>query len=101
MEGTGDRRVLAERYHPLHMTGDRGAWVEMPSSEDVRALLGPGGIYDFGFVPAMTRLVISHLDIAPYFGALFTQIMFAPGALERPEREMVAAVASSAQDCFY
>jgi hypothetical protein len=81
------------------MTKD--AWVEMPSSEDVRALMGRGGVYDFGFVPAMMRLVLSHLDIAPHFGALFSQIMFAPGALERPEREMVAAVAASAQDCFY
>jgi hypothetical protein len=77
------------------------AWVEMPSSEDVRALLGHGGIYDFGFVPSMLRLVVTHLDIAQHFGPLFTQIMFAPGALDRSEREMVAAVASSAQDCFY
>jgi hypothetical protein len=77
------------------------AWVQMPSSEDVQALLGRGGIYDFGFVPAMSRLVMSHLDIAPHFGALFVQIMFGPGALERPEREMVAAVTAAAQDCFY
>lgn len=77
------------------------AWVEMPSEEDVRALLGRGVVYDFGFVPAMNRLVLSHLDIAPHFGALFMQVMFAPGALERTEREMVAAVASAAQDCFY
>jgi hypothetical protein len=79
----------------------RGAWIDMPSSKDVDALLGRGGVYDFGFRPAMTRLIISHLDIAPHFGALFSQIMFAPGALERPEREMIAAVAASAQDCFY
>jgi hypothetical protein len=90
----------SRRYHP-GMDEHRDAWVEMPSSEDVQALLGRGAIYDFGFVPAMSRLVISHMDIAPHFGALFSQIMFAPGALERPEREMVAAVASSAQDCFY
>jgi hypothetical protein len=80
---------------------DRNAWVEMPSTEDVQAIMGRGGVYDFGFVPAMMRLVISHLDIAPHFGALFNQVMFAPGALERPEREMIAAVAASAQDCFY
>ncbi len=83
------------------MGDGRDAWVEMPSGEDVRALMGRGGVYDFGFVPGMTRLVLSHLDIAPHFGALFSQIMFAPGALERPEREMIAAVAASAQDCFY
>ena len=77
------------------------AWVDMPSGEDVQALLGRGGIYDFGFVPAMSRLILSHLDIAPHFGALFSQVMFAPGALERSEREMVAAVTAAAQDCFY
>lgn len=85
----------------LTMSEHRDAWVEMPTSEDVQALLGRGGTYDFGFVPAMSRLVLGHIDIAAKFGALFTQIMFAPGALERPEREMVAAVAAAAQDCFY
>lgn len=80
---------------------ERDAWVGMPSPEEVRALLGEGGIYDFGFVPAMSRLILSHLGIAPHFGALFTQIMFAPGALDRREREMIAGVASAAQDCFY
>ena len=92
------------------MAEPRDAWVEMPSAEDVRVLLGratpersggASGIYDFGFVPAMSRLVLSHMDIAPHFGALFTQVMFAPGALERSEREMIAGVASAAQDCFY
>lgn len=77
------------------------AWIEMPSAEDVDALLPRGGTYDFGFRPAMTRLILSHLDIAPHFGALFTQVMFGPGSLERSEREMVAAVTAAAQDCFY
>jgi hypothetical protein len=77
------------------------AWVDMPGEEQVRELLGRGGVYDFGFVPAMSRLILSHLAIAPHFGALFMQIMFAPGALERHEREMVAGVAAAAQDCFY
>jgi hypothetical protein len=31
----------------------------------------------------------------------FATIMFGPGALSRPEREMVAGVAAAAQDCFY
>jgi alkylhydroperoxidase family enzyme len=73
----------------------------MPTEAEMRERFGKGGIYDFGFVPAMTRLVMAHPGIAPAFGALFVQIMFAPGALERPEREMVAAVAAAAQDCFY
>ena len=33
--------------------------------------------------------------------AAFYEIMFAPGALTRAEREMLAAVASAAQDCEY
>lgn len=76
------------------------AWVEMPTQEQIYELFREAP-YDFGFVPAMARLVMSHLRIAPHFGALFNQIMFEPGALERTEREMVAAVASAAQDCFY
>jgi AhpD family alkylhydroperoxidase len=32
---------------------------------------------------------------------LLRQIMFEPGNLNRQEREMVAAVASAAQDCYY
>jgi alkylhydroperoxidase/carboxymuconolactone decarboxylase family protein YurZ len=73
----------------------------MPSAEQVRELLGERGVYDFGFVPAMSRLILSHLGLAPSFGAHFMQVMFAPGALDRREREMIAGVASAAQDCFY
>ena len=67
----------------------------------MRAWVGSGHPYDFGFVPAMVRLVAAHDGIAPFFGALFQQIMFAPGSLERREREMIAAVAAAAQDCRY
>ena len=77
------------------------AWVAMPSEEQIRTMLPSGNVYDFGFLTGMQRLIMSHLGIAPYFGALFMQVMFAPGALERREREMVAAVAAAAQDCFY
>ncbi len=77
------------------------AWVGMPSEDDIRARLGAGLPYDFGFIPGMIRLVAAHQRIAPFFGALFQQIMFAPGTLERREREMIAAVASAAQDCHY
>jgi alkylhydroperoxidase/carboxymuconolactone decarboxylase family protein YurZ len=34
-------------------------------------------------------------------GDLFREVMFAPGDLTRAEREMIAAVASAAQDCHY
>ena len=61
----------------------------------------PGHPYDFGFYPAMARLVMSHDTIGQAFGGLFSLIMFAPGHLDRREREMVAAVAAAAQDCHY
>lgn len=77
------------------------AWVAMPSEAEIRAQLPSGHPYDFGFISGMQRLVMAHMGIAPFFGALFRQIMFEPGALERPEREMVAAVAAAAQDCHY
>jgi hypothetical protein len=77
------------------------AWVALPSEEELRAVMPPGHPYDFGFLPAMARLIAAHQGIAPFFGALFAQIMFAPGSLERQEREMVAAVAAAAQDCHY
>lgn len=76
------------------------AWVSMPSQKDVHELM-KGGPYDFGFIPAMARLILAHETIAPHFGALFATIMFGPGVLERREREMVAAVTAAAQDCFY
>lgn len=77
------------------------AWVAMPSEEQARAMMGAANPYDFGFVTGMARLVGAHMQIAPFFGALFGRIMFGPGALERPEREMIAAVAAAAQDCKY
>ena len=58
--------------------------------------------YSRGFVPAMGRLLASHPRIGPAFLGLYHEIMFAEGgALSRDEREMVATVAASAQDCFY
>ena len=81
----------------------RDAWVRMPSEAEIRprfAAFGPYP-YDFGFLPAMGRLILAHPRIGPAFGALFHQIMFAPGALDRREREMIAGVAAAAQDCFY
>ena len=89
------------------MTGQenpREAWVAIPSEEELRASLPPGaraGNYDFGYLPAMGRLQATHEDIGPLFGALYRQVMFGPGALDRQEREMVAAVAAAAQDCRY
>ena len=77
------------------------AWVQLPSEGDLRALGLGGNPYDFGFLPAMMRLVCANGGLAPAFGTLFGLVMFGPGHLDRREREMVAAVASAAQDCFY
>jgi alkylhydroperoxidase/carboxymuconolactone decarboxylase family protein YurZ len=77
------------------------AWITLPTEAETRAMMGGGGPYDFGFLPAMGRLITAHESIAPFFGALFAQVMFAPGHLERREREMIAAVAAAAQDCHY
>jgi alkylhydroperoxidase family enzyme len=74
----------------------------MPTTEELRTFIPPGSHpYDFGFVPAMVRLIAAHPGIAPSFAALFGEVMFGTGFLDRPEREMVAAVAAAAQDCFY
>ena len=80
------------------------AWVSIPTEEEHRASLPPGaraGNYDFGYLPAMGRLQARHKEIGPLFGALYRQVMFGPGELDRREREMVAAVAAAAQDCCY
>jgi alkylhydroperoxidase/carboxymuconolactone decarboxylase family protein YurZ len=77
------------------------AWVELPRAEDMAAAMSPDHPYNLGYVPAMGRLISAHPGIAPAFGFLFGQIMFAPGSLSRVEREMIAAVAAVAQDCHY
>jgi hypothetical protein len=80
------------------------AWVSIPSQEQMRQLVPPGSgmPYDFGFLPAMMRLILAHGRIGPAFAQLFAQIMFSPdGKLSRAEREMVAAVAAAGQDCHY
>lgn len=77
------------------------AWVQTPPEEVVRAYVGRGHPYDFGFIPAMSRLVAAHAEIAPFFGALYRRIMFGDSVMTRRERELVAAVAAAAQDCHY
>ena len=80
------------------------AWVAIPSEVERRAQMPPGvpaSGYDFGFLPAMGRLLSAHKEIGPAFSKLFGTLMFGPGHLSRQEREMVAAVAAVAQDCHY
>jgi len=82
----------------------REAWVSIPSEAEIRAQLPPGRAYpyDFGFLPAMGRLLRTHQRIGGAFLKLFGEIMWTPESyLSRGEREMIAAVAAAAQDCHY
>ncbi|MDQ6751412.1 MAG: hypothetical protein M3Z33_11750 [Actinomycetota bacterium] len=80
---------------------DGDAYIRLPSPEAMVAARPADHPYNFGFATGMGRLLMAHPRIGPAFQALFSQIMFAPGALDRQEREMLAAVAASAQTCFY
>ncbi len=80
---------------------DHDAYIALPDPADVAAARPADHPYNFGFVTGMSRLLMAHPRIGPKFQALFAEIMFAPGALDRREREIVAAVAASAQGCFY
>ena len=87
-----------------HESDLREAWVAIPSEAERRAHMPPGvpaSGYDYGYLPAMGRLLSAHEGIGPEFSNLFRAVMFGPGHLTRQEREMVAAVAAVAQDCHY
>lgn len=85
-------------------TKTREAWVTIPTEAELRAQLPPGRSYpyDFGFLPAMGRLLRTHERIGKAFMQLFSEIMWTPESrLNRREREMIAGVAAAAQDCHY
>ena len=77
------------------------AYIRLPSVEEAAAARPADHPYNFGFVGGMGRLLMAHPRIGAAFQSLFNEIMFAPGALDRQEREMIAAVTASAQTCFY
>jgi alkylhydroperoxidase/carboxymuconolactone decarboxylase family protein YurZ len=77
------------------------AYIALPDPELVAASQPDDHPYNFGFVGGMGRLLAAHPRIGPAFMGLFAEIMFAPGALDRREREFIAAIAASAQSCFY
>lgn len=86
------------------MSEERQPFVQLPTEAEMRARTPPGAKtsqYDFGFIGDMSRLQAAHPRIGKAMMAAFYEIMFAPGALTRAEREMVAAVASAAQSCEY
>jgi hypothetical protein len=78
-----------------------GAYIQLPDPARVDATRPDDHPYNFGFVTGMSRLLTAHDRIGPAFLQLFAEIMFAPGDLSRQEREFVAAVTASAQNCFY
>lgn len=86
------------------MSDEQQPFISLPTDEEMRALSASSGaapVYDFGFIGGMSRLLAAHGRIGKALQAAFYEMMFAPGALDRAEREMLAAVASAAQDCEY
>jgi Carboxymuconolactone decarboxylase family len=85
------------------MSDEQQPFITLPSDEEMRAETKPGmkSPYDFGFIGGMSRLLSAHERLGRAMRGFFAEVMFAPGALSRDEREMVAAVASAAQDCEY
>jgi hypothetical protein len=80
------------------------AWVALPSEAEIRSGIPDGAPphpYDFGFLPAMIRLVRANRRLGKTLGVHYAEVMFGAGTLDRREREMIAAVASAAQDCTY
>jgi alkylhydroperoxidase/carboxymuconolactone decarboxylase family protein YurZ len=88
------------------MSDDQQPFITLPTDEEMLARRKPDGsgmkpTYNFGFIGGMSRLLAAHERIGKAMQGAFYEIMFAPGALDRAEREMLAAVASAAQDCQY
>jgi alkylhydroperoxidase/carboxymuconolactone decarboxylase family protein YurZ len=82
----------------------QNAFIRLVTPEELRARPAGGpkpSSYNFGYASGMGRLLATHARIGGAMQAAFHEIMFAPGALTRAEREMLAAVASAAQDCQY
>jgi len=86
------------------MADDQQPFITLPTDEEMRVRREGSGMkptYNFGFIGGMSRLLAAHERIGKALQAAFYEMMFAPGALDRAEREMLAAVASAAQDCEY
>ena len=95
---------LRERQKNMEQSAVREARIDLTTEEEFRANLPSDRQYrcDFGFIPAMARLIARHARIAPAFGKLVREVMWSPdGVLSRRECEMVAAVAAGAQDFHY
>ena len=86
---------------PLRLCAPRSPNLSPEPARDLRRPAPAGQPSDYGFVGEMSVLMSAYPLIGPALAQLFLQVMFAPGALARPEREMVAAMAAAAQDCHY
>jgi hypothetical protein len=89
------------------MSDDQQPFITLPTDEEMSARAaqaagsGKKSAYNFGFIGGMSRLLAAHERIGKAMQGAFYEMMFAPGELSRAEREMLAAVASAAQDCEY
>jgi hypothetical protein len=85
------------------MSDEPQPFITLPTDEQMWTQMKPGSKspYDFGFIGGMSRLLSAHERLGLAMRGFFAEVMFAPGVLSRDEREMVAAVASAAQDCEY
>jgi hypothetical protein len=83
------------------------AWVRLASDEELKRLAtepAPGPTphpYDWGYTANVSRLMRAHARIGRAYGRLFAEVMGDVGYLTRREKELVAAVATAAQDCHY
>ena len=83
----------------MHKHEIKESWIDIVP--DTGPPTAAPGRWTFEFRPAMGRLLAAHPTIGPAFNTLYSEIMRGPGHLSRQEREMIAAVAASAQDCYY
>ena len=83
------------------------AWVRLATDEELKRLASepaaepPAHPYDWGYTANVSRLMRAHARIGRAYGRLFAEIMGDVGFLTRREKELVAAVATAAQDCHY
>lgn len=77
------------------------AYIALISREEAGRRRPADHPYNPGVVPAMGRLLMTHPRIGPAIDVLQTELMFGDGRLDRSEREILAVVASAAQDCHY
>ena len=100
----GPATGMRERFARAGQTG-RNLAALLPAAgrmaQSARGSIGRRFRYDFGFVPAMGRLLMAHPDFGLPFLVNYSRVMFGPSVLTRAEREAIAAVSSGAQDCFY